>query len=132
LLETVELAADSFHHHARNIWLFSFSFAGMRVSDVLRLKWSDFQNDRLFYSMGKNNKSGSLKVPDKALAILHQYSRADRKHNLVFPKLEIVPDMADLYEVQRKISYAVKRLNEALSEVAYRFLLFFPSGDGSW
>ena len=40
-------------NHARNLFLISFYFAGMRVSDVLRLKWSDFQNDRLYYAMDK-------------------------------------------------------------------------------
>ena len=60
-------------HHARNVWLVAFYFAGMRVSDVLRLKWTDFQNDRLYYSMGKNEKPGSLKIPDKALKILSEY-----------------------------------------------------------
>jgi integrase len=48
---------NGFENHARNLWLFSFYFAGMRISDVLRLKWSDFQNDRLFYKMGKNVKA---------------------------------------------------------------------------
>jgi len=38
----------------------------MRVSDVLRLKWSDFKDGRLYYRMGKNKKTLSLKVPDKA------------------------------------------------------------------
>ncbi len=43
------------HNHARNLWLFSFYFAGMRVSDVFRMRWSDIQDNRLHYSMGKNN-----------------------------------------------------------------------------
>lgn len=117
-LEEVELSKDTYQHEARNVWLFSFYFAGMRVSDVLRLKWSDFQNDRLFYSMGKNNKAGSLKVPEKALAILNQYSKKDRKHNLVFPELEVVEDLSDMYMVQRRISFSVKNLNDALVKVA--------------
>lgn len=117
-LEEMDLSKDSYQHQARNVWLFSFYFAGMRVSDVLRLKWSDFQNDRLFYSMGKNNKAGSLKIPDKALAILKQYPKENRKHNLVFPELEVVEDMSDLYIVQRRISFSVKNLNDALSKVA--------------
>lgn len=110
--------SDDNEKHAKNLWLFSFYFAGMRVGDVLRLKWSDFQDGRLFYSMGKNNKAGSLKVPVKALSILMQYPKGNRKHDLVFPELEVVEDMSDLYEVQRKTSYAVKRINEALVEVA--------------
>jgi integrase/recombinase XerD len=116
-LEKCKLHDDS-HKHARNVWLFSFYFAGMRIGDVLRLKWSDFTDGRLFYSMGKNNKAGSLKIPAKALAILLQYPKGDRKHDLVFPELEIVEDINDLYEVQRKTSYAVKQINRALSEVA--------------
>ena len=70
LIETLELPKNSYTNHARNIWLISFYFAGMRVSDVLRLKWADFQNDRLYYTMGKNAKSGSLKLPEKVSKIL--------------------------------------------------------------
>lgn len=86
-LETVELEGQA--HHARNLWMISYLFAGMRVSDVLRLRWSNFQNGRLHYEMGKNNKSGSLKIPEKALQILEQYkaSRND-KDDLVFPELK--------------------------------------------
>ncbi|WP_421828322.1 phage integrase SAM-like domain-containing protein [Larkinella sp.] len=40
-LETVELEGTL--NHVRNLWLFSYYFAGMRISDLLRLKWSDFQ-----------------------------------------------------------------------------------------
>jgi hypothetical protein len=30
--------------------------AGMRISDVLCLKWSDFEDSRLHYTMAKNSK----------------------------------------------------------------------------
>ena len=42
----------------------------MRVCDVFRLKWSDIHNARLHYTMGKNTKGGSLKLPEKSLAML--------------------------------------------------------------
>lgn len=117
-LEELELSDSPYLHHARNLWLFSFYFAGMRISDVLRLKWTDFQNERLHYSMGKNKKAGSLKTPDKVVGILAQYKKPKRKHDLVFPELEIVEDLNNLYEVQRKISFAVKNLNDALVKIA--------------
>ncbi|MFT3932177.1 MAG: site-specific integrase [Chitinophagaceae bacterium] len=79
-LENADLP-DPKHHHARNLWLFSFYFAGMRVSDVMRLRWSDFQNYRLHYSMGKNNKGGSLKIPDKAVNILKYYEQFKKNTN---------------------------------------------------
>src|SRR5690606_27628002 len=83
-LEAKELL-NPHQHHSRNLFLISFYFAGMRVSDVLRLKWSDFENDRLYYTMGKNNKADSLKVPVKALSILDQYRQDEQTHGLIFP-----------------------------------------------
>ncbi|GAB4002155.1 site-specific integrase [Spirosoma daeguense] len=103
-------------HHARNLWLFSYYFAGMRVSDVLRLKWSDFQNDRLHYEMGKNNKGGSLKVPDKAEAILEQYKVFKRNSNdLVFPELKDV-DLDDKFITERTISFKTSAIDKCLKK----------------
>lgn len=113
-MELVEV--EPLAHHARNLWLFSFYFAGMRISDVLRLKWSDFQNDRLFYKMGKNDKGGSLKVPQKALAILKQYRRSDPKHDLVFPDLETLNDLSQDLRVQGYIKTRVKANNAHLQK----------------
>ncbi|TDE17671.1 site-specific integrase [Dyadobacter psychrotolerans] len=109
---------DAKMNHARNVFLFSYYFAGVRVSDVLRMKWSDFQNDRLFYSMGKNDKAGSLKIPQKVKGILDQYRGDEKVNNLIFPELKVVQDMSDQYTVERKISYAVKNLNKYLKKVA--------------
>jgi len=101
-LERVELSGKA--HHARNLWLFSFYFAGMRVSDVLRLRWDDFHGDRLFYAMGKNLKASSLKVPDKARAILSQYeSQRDQNKGLVFPELRDV-DFSDAFNLKKWIA----------------------------
>jgi integrase len=117
-IEDLELEPSSSLNHARNVWLFSFYFAGMRVSDVLRLKWSDFQDDRMYYSMGKNDKGGSLKVPEKALKILKKYKRNSTIHNLVFPDLETLPDLDNLYAVQQRINQKVKKINEGLVDIA--------------
>lgn len=117
-IEDLELPKDQYINNARNIWLFSFYFAGMRVSDVLRIKWSDLQNDRLYYSMGKNAKAGSLKVPEKALKIIAQYDRKNSQHDLIFPDLQEVEDLKDLYKVQRRISSTIRRLNEHLVDIA--------------
>ncbi len=117
-LEELDLPLDSPFNHARNIWLFSFYFAGMRVSDVLRLKWSDFQDNRLYYSMGKNDKGDSLIVGDKPLRILNQYKRDEPKNNLVFPDLETLDNLDNAFEVQRRINQRVKRIDELLKDIA--------------
>lgn len=122
-LEGLDLSNEPYLNHARNLWLFSFYFAGVRVSDVLRMKWTDFQDGRLHYTMGKNLKTGSLKVPTQALAIIAQYQKDQTKHDLIFPELKVVEDITDTYNVQRKISFAVKRLNTALAKIAERINL---------
>lgn len=118
LLESLDLSVNlPYRSHARNIWLVSFYFAGMRVSDVLRLKHSDFQDDRLHYTMGKNAKGGALKVSEKVLRILEQYPKTG-KHDLIFPELQQVGDLKDAYTVQQKIASAIKRLDRNLELIA--------------
>ncbi len=114
-LETVDLPLESTEHHARNLWLFSFYLAGMRISDVMRLRWSDIQNGRLHYAMGKNAKGGSLKIPDKALAIIKQYQfqKAD-KNDYIFPELKRLEEDADKFTIQRTIAFATSRLDKFL------------------
>lgn len=105
------------HDHVRNLWLFSFYFAGMRISDVLRLRWSDFHDGRLHYTMGKNKKAGSLKVPEKAKAILAKYEPLkEHADDLVFPDLKTMPNLDNPFEVKRKISYAVSRFDEVMRD----------------
>jgi integrase/recombinase XerD len=109
------------YHHARNIWLIEFYFAGMRVTDCLLLKWNDFQNGRLYYQMSKNGEHGSVKVPEKAMVILNRYRNsqndANNVHGLVFPLLQNMPSLHDRMEVRRKISFAVQRLNKAMAKI---------------
>ncbi len=58
--------------HARNVWLFSYYFAGIRISDVLQMQWSDLMDGRLYYTMNKNEKPLSLKIPNQAKELLEQ------------------------------------------------------------
>lgn len=114
-LEAIRLT-DPLHDHARKIWLFSFYFAGMRVSDVLRLRWSDFTDYRLTYSMGKNNKVGSLKIPDKAVPILNHYKQfMENSDDLVFPELKGA-DFKDAFKTQRTIGYKTSMLDKILQK----------------
>ena len=72
-IENLEAEVESTIWHTKNVWLFSYYFAGIRISDVLMMRWSDFVDDRLMYVMNKNDKTVSLKIPDKALSIINHY-----------------------------------------------------------
>lgn len=104
--------------HTRNVWLFSFNFAGMRVTDVLWIKWSDIYDDRLHYRMNKNSKLLSLKIPDKVLKILDYY-REDKRYatDFVFPELKKA-NLDDAKDIYNKRKTATKKFNDNLKSIA--------------
>ncbi|MFD0836753.1 tyrosine-type recombinase/integrase [Mariniflexile aquimaris] len=102
--------------YALSAWLLSFYFAGIRVSDVLQLKWKDFMDNRLYYRMNKNNKLVSLKVPDKVLKILDKLERHEDSVFL-FKELEGV-DANDNRLIRTRIKTATRNFNRRLELVA--------------
>lgn len=104
--------------HTRNVWLFSFNFAGMRVTDVLWTKWSDIYDKRLHYRMNKNSKLLSLKIPDKVFKILDYY-KEDKRYatDFVFPELKKA-NLDDAKDVYNKRKTATKKFNDNLKSIA--------------
>ncbi|CAH8282340.1 site-specific recombinase XerD [Mariniflexile fucanivorans] len=104
--------------HARNIWLFSFYFAGIRVADVLKIKWSDIYDERLHYRMDKNSKLLSLKIPDKVHPILEQYKELKtHKDDFVFPEMKLI-NLKSPKDIFKQTNAATKKLNKHLKKIA--------------
>jgi integrase/recombinase XerD len=113
-LENLELKHWNYNH-ARNLWLLSFYFGGMRASDVFRLKWSDFQFERLHYTMGKNQEPGSLPMDEKVFLILAQYEDDKQSpYDFVFPELKGIKDLNDKFLVEKVINDSVVRIDKFL------------------
>ncbi len=125
-LEQLELPLGKPLWHAKNVWLFCFYLAGMRVSDALRLTWGDIQNERLFYAMGKNDKAGSLQLPTKAQSIIAHY-RDDsiEVDQTIFPELRNT-NLDDSLLVQKRIRNADKKFNKHLGTIAEMIALDKP------
>lgn len=106
--------------HALNIWIYAFSFAGMRISDVLNERWNHYNNGRLYYNMGKNNKLVSLKVPDRVPGILKQYEHDKKSNNdFIFPEMKKA-NFDDKKDVLAKKKTATKKINRYLKKLAAR------------
>lgn len=117
-IESLKLEPYSSIWHTHNVWLISFYFAGIRISDVVKLKWSDFKDDRLYYVMNKNEKPLSLKVPEKGKAILDAYKKIKKENcGYVFPFLKDVRpnDDEDFFTKTRN---ATKLFNKYLNRIA--------------
>lgn len=116
-IENMDLEKDSPIWHSRNVFLFSFYLAGVRISDVLQMKWSDISQGRLSYTMGKNNKVVSLKMPAQAVEIINQYKdQAESKDDFIFPELKQA-DMKNTKDVHAKIRTATKKFNKYLKKI---------------
>lgn len=104
--------------HALNVWLLSFYFAGIRITDVIQLKWSDFRDGRLFYRMSKNGKLVSMKAPNKALILLEHYKVFRRaSQDLIFPDLWGT-DLTDEIQVRTRVKTVTRTFNRHLKNIA--------------
>lgn len=73
----------------RNAFLFSFYCAGIRVGDLLQLRWENIQGGRLVYRMGKNGKERNLELVEEAQGILALYWKEEAlPTDYVFPFLD--------------------------------------------
>ena len=102
--------------YALDVWLLSFYFAGIRIGDVLTLKWSDFYDDKLHYRMEKNTKLVTLKVPDKVIKILNKLERREDSVFL-FKELEGA-DIKNNRLIRTRIKTATRNFNRRLEIVA--------------
>ena len=117
-IENLAVESHSSIWHTRNVWLVSFYFAGIRISDVVALKWTDIKDGRLYYVMNKNEKPLSFKVPDKAKTIFNLYLMDKTENNgYIFPFLKDA-DQQDPKSVFLKMRNATKVLNKFLKRIA--------------
>ena len=103
---------------ARDMFLFSFYMAGMRFSDVCKLKWESVTNTEIVYTMGKSEKRAGatryIPITPKVKLILERY-KTDK--TFVFPVLDnCKPD--NIEEIEYTIYIANNKLNRSIKILA--------------
>jgi len=118
-IEKLELTQGTLISHVRNVFLFSFYNAGIRISDLLMLKWQNIQNGRLVYKMYKTNRTHSLLLKEKPLAILDHYRPDDtKKEDYIFPFFKNNIDYSDPLFLHNQIGAKTALINKYLKEIA--------------
>ncbi|MGN8072790.1 tyrosine-type recombinase/integrase [Mucilaginibacter sp. 22184] len=127
LLEKLKLKDDTTIFHHRNVYIFSAYSAGIRISDLLTMRWKNFDGEHLFFTVRKNKEEISIKLPNKSLEILDYYrSLAELKsgksyiepENYIFPLLKISPKETDRLAIHNGISSATAHANKSLRSLA--------------
>lgn len=122
-IEALELDKESLIYHVRNYFLFSFYNAGIRFGDLCKLKWSNIQDGRLKYLMGKsqNNRSPkykNIKLNDYSYEILKDYRSSGSEDDYIFPILDTSKDLDDPEVFDRDKSSKNSMVNNYLKKIA--------------
>ena len=88
-IKNVELIADSKIEHHRNAFLFAIYAGGIRISDLLTLKWENIIGDHISYKVRKTGLQFRLILVDKAKEIIQKYKVNEEMNpdDFVFPFL---------------------------------------------
>lgn len=101
---------------AYNYFLFSFYASGMNFVDMMKLKWSDIQNGRIYYERSKTKGRFSIQINSEIQSILDFYEEEHTSSNYVFPIL-LKDDMTPKQIANRKHK-VLARYNIKLKEIA--------------
>lgn len=89
-IKALNLTEGSLLWHCRNYFLFSFYCAGIRVGDLIQLRWGNITSDgRIQYKMGKNHKLRDFAMVEPVKEILtHYHKRGVKAADYIFPVLD--------------------------------------------
>ena len=107
------------HQHlidAYNYFMFSIYTRGMNFKDMMTLKFSDIQNNRIHYTRSKTKGKFNIEILENAHKIITYYKEQNRPTHYVFPILlheDLTPKQID-YRKQR----VLRAYNSRLKEIA--------------
>lgn len=95
-MEELQLDKNSMRNHHRNIYIFATYAGGLRISDIIQLKWSEYDGERVLVSTKKTKNIVSVKLPKKAKEIIESYkTKKSKKNHYIFPFLKNDIDYSD-------------------------------------
>ncbi|MBE7691130.1 tyrosine-type recombinase/integrase [Tenacibaculum piscium] len=105
---------------ARDMLLFSFYTAGMRFTDMCKLRWTNIDDDDIVYTMNKSrSRSGgrrTIPLNPKSKKILEKYK--GKNDYFVFPSLYGFHEKKTTTEIEHRIKIQSNDLNRALKILA--------------
>jgi integrase len=119
LIADLQLPAGSKLDLHRKMFLFGVYSGGLRVSDLLLLKWNNFDGTHLHMTIRKTRSQHSVKLSETALKILqHVKEQHSGTERYVFRQLPVTLDEADPRQVDLSISRATAYYNKNLRIIA--------------
>lgn len=116
MVPTVEGEKMDLH---KDMFVFASYVGGLRISDILKLRWQNFDGKHIHIAIHKTKTPLSIKLPHRALEIINKYTRkSSKKSDFIFP---MFPNGLDLENPQisySAISSATAYINKNLKILA--------------
>lgn len=126
-----------FHH--RNAYIFAANTAGIRVSDLLQLKWKNFDGTHIQFTTQKTSEEISVKLPTKSLEILNYYKSINqdiKPSHFIFPFFDNDSDYSHPEILFKAISsntaYINKNLKFIKNELGWSKNISFHTSRHTW
>ncbi len=121
LIENLAMKDGSLIQCHRNMFVFACYAGGLRVSDVLKLKWGHLDGDYILISIKKTKEQLRLKIPDVGLQIIKSLkTETSLADNYIFPVLENGLDEKNARLFDNAINSATSLINKNLKIITKR------------
>ncbi len=120
-IENLELKEGTVMFHHRNMYIFACYAGGLRISDVLQLRWNNFDGTHIRMVMQKTKEPIAVKLPSKALEIMAlygSYNPSKKDTDFVFPLLLNIVDYSHPKVIYKAISSNTAYINKNLKLIA--------------
>jgi len=136
-LENAVLDPSKKIYHSRNLFVFACYTGGIRFSDLITLKWANFDGENLSLITRKTGTKLNIKVPNIALEILNLYKKDDSlPTDFIFPYLKKDVDYSDLMVLYKDIQICNGNINKDLvllkEKCKLKKIIHFHSSRHTW
>lgn len=105
----------------KDMFIFAAYVGGLRISDMLLLKWQHFDGTYINFTIYKTGNQLSIKLPNMAISIANKYKPKElNKQAFLFPVLPNELDLKNAREVDNEISSATAYINKNLKILAQK------------
>lgn len=102
--------------NSHNYMVFSYYTGGMNFVDMMKMKWSNIQGDRILYNRSKTKGKFSTKILPPVQEVLEYYKAQRRLTDYIFPIL-LRNDLTPM-QIENRKNKCLKKFNKDLKEIA--------------
>ena len=118
-IEKLNLSKNTRMELHRDMFVFAAYTGGLRVSDILQLRWSNFDGTNINFTISKTGQQLSIKLPNKSLEIIKRYKpKKSTPKGFIFQMLPADLVETDYRLLDNAISSSTAYINKNLKIIA--------------